>query len=1298
MRTSWFQQVLEQNIIAHLESLTGGRVEIAQFRFKPWLLQVTVQGIVIHGTESPGQPEVVSVRLMEAAVNPAGLLRRQLRLRYLDVEGLAMHLRSGPEGATNLPVPQRQTSPQAGLTALMDLSIGRLSLSHSEFFWNDQREAIELNARELALLVHSGGGVYGGTVSSSAINIRAPGFTVPPLAFNGRFELSPSRLTVTSLAWQSQGASGGAAFMVLPRPVLHASGSFHVDADLAGLAGILHRTELRAGTLRIEGLGTFEVGNVSARGRAQIHQMAFAKPGAPVVVMDGTTNYVLEKQALDLTGLVASFWGGTVQGSLHADLRQSPVTFGLQAQLAHLRLDNALHASSAAPLLVDKLHPATAADGALKATWSGAGENLHAAFDLALHAPAQAPAGSLPVSGNAHGSLEIGRGITLHLADSDFHTPHSTLTARGTAAENPSPAAMADPLAITLLNDNFEEWRPFFQAMIDTPSGIPLQLMSQAEFSGRVSGSMRLPSIAGRLNMNRFRYQGWIWDGLTASITLNHNFLQISDGRVEHGESLFEMNGTAQLNDWRLTSNSLVHASAGAKQTPIEGLRAAINVDEPIQGLLTGRLEVQGPIQNLAGSGSLRIDDGALAGEPFNLLSAQLQVTQSIWKLKNIQLVKTSGRMTGELTVEPQRQFVSGHLVGSRFRLGDIHRLPIIASLASPKGRLDGNLNFEAGGQGTAQNFHLKGSWQLRDLSLAGTALGEFDGSLAGEGDVLNLQGEDRSPGGQKLRLSASAIAKGDWPMQADGEYSGIRADPWVRAFVNRGFAAFVALDGSFHAQGPLRNPLQTEIQSRVNTVSVDFPSVRWRNDQPINVRYSGGRVTLDRFVMRGPSTELEIAGAVETGNGVTLALSADGSANATVLTLFDPAIKATGQSALHLRLTGTPARPLLNGTVNVQDVNAEFPGLPLHFSGLGGVIGLEGERAVIRSLKGTSGGGTVDISGFATLAQNPRFDLNAELSQVRLAYPISFTSVIDGRLRLVGTTERAEVQGDMLVRQMIVGQNVNIIGKIIESSNPMAEGPAAVSSPLASKIRLNVRVTSVPPVQVQTPNFRLVSDIDVRMQGSLANPVQVGSVHFLSGETVFRGNRFTLVRGDINLTNPFRTQAYLDLEAQTRVQSYDLTLDITGPFDRLKFAYRSDPPLTQTDIVSLLALGYVPQEQGQAFPTLQGNPATSIGASAILSEALSSQIGGRIQRLFGVSRIKIDPYVGMPGLGSGERVTVEQQITHELTLTYITDTSYSQYTIVQFELNLTNNLSVLGVRDPNGVFGIEFRFRNRFK
>jgi len=935
------------------------------------------------------------------------------------------------------------------------------------------------------------------------------------------------------------------------------------------------------------------------------------------------------------------------------------------------------------------------ADGALRAEWSGRGEGLKVDFDLALQAPSAPPPDALPVSGGARGTLEDGHGLILHLADSEFHTPHSTITARGTLSERMASPAPAEPLALTVSTNDFEEWRPFFQALVAAPSGIPLELKSRAEFSGQLSGSAEAPSLRGRVNMGQFQYHGWAWDRLTAVVALNPGFVQISDGRVDHAKSSFELNGSAQLDHWLLTPSSVIRFSAQAQHTSIEGLKAVINSDLPLRGTVTGGVEVEGTAANLAGSGSLRIDAGAFADEPFDSFSARLQVAQSIWKLQNIQLTKDHGRMTGDLTLEPERRFASGQLVGTHFRLADIRRLPATASLALPKGRLDGSLNFEASGQGTPEDFHLQSSWKLQDLSVAGTPLGEFHGALTGEGKHLRLEGDDQSPGGN-LHLRAKATAEGDWPMEAEGEYSSLRADPWIRGFFNREFPAAVTLGGSFRAVGPLRTPEKIDLQSQVREVAIDFPSVQWRNAQPVDVHYSSGRLALSRFVMRGPFTELEIEGAVGLTNGVTLDLSSEGTANAAVLTIFDANLQATGRSALRLRLTGTPDHPLLNGAVDIQDVSVGYSSLPFRINNLQGTVKLEGERAVISSLRGSSGGGTLSLTGFVTLVESPRYEVRADLSQVRVRYPTGFTSVMDGHLRLGGNPEQAQLQGDLIVRQIVANENINFIAKMIESSNPLAEQAPVITSPLASNIRLNVRVTSSPPVQLQTPNLRLAGDIDLRLQGTAANPVQVGSIHFLSGETVFRGNRYTLVRGDMTMTNPFRTQVYLDLEAQTRVQSYDLTLDISGPIDRLKFAYRSDPPLPTTDILSLLALGYVRQEQ--AFSTVGGNPSASIGASAILSEALSSQTTSRIQHLFGVSRIKIDPNVAVPGFGSGARVTVEQQVTHDLTLTYVTDTSYSQYRIIQFEWNVSDKVSVLGVRDQNGVFGMEIRFRRRFK
>jgi translocation and assembly module TamB len=413
--------------------------------------------------------------------------------------------------------------------------------------------------------------------------------------------------------------------------------------------------------------------------------------------------------------------------------------------------------------------------------------------------------------------------------------------------------------------------------------------------------------------------------------------------------------------------------------------------------------------------------------------------------------------------------------------------------------------------------------------------------------------------------------------------------------------------------------------------------------------------------------------------------------------------LQASGKSRIKLGISGSPASPQLNGVVEIQDVGLAYRGLPFRLSNLNGEIQLEGERATVKSLRGTSGGGSVTLNGFVTLALPPRIDLRAELEQARVRYPLDLTSILSGTLRWVGTADQSQLRGDLALRQVLASESKDWLAQVTQAGSAFDGSRPGAPFPLADTIGLNVRVTSANPLRLEVQDMRMTVDVDVRLQGSLANPVEMGSVHFLNGEAIFRGNRFTLSRGDLNLTNPIRTQATLDLEARTRVQQYDLTVDVSGPPGHLKMAYRSDPPLPTEDVLSLLALGYAHQQQEASTPGLVssfpgGNPTQTVGESALLSQVLSSQVTGRIQRLFGVSRIKIDPNVGLPGFTSGARVTIEEQMTRDFTLTYVTNTASSQYRIIQFEWAVGENVSLIGVRDQNGIFGVELKFRRRFK
>src|SRR5262249_8462129 len=155
-------------------------------------------------------------------------------------------------------------------------------------------------------------------------------------------------------------------------------------------------------------------------------------------------------------------------------------------------------------------------------------------------------------------------------------------------------------------------------------------------------------------------------------------------------------------------------------------------------------------------------------------------------------------------------------------------------------------------------------------------------------------------------------------------------------------------------------------------------------------------------------------------------------------------------------------------------------------------------------------------------------------------------------------------------------------------------------------------------------------------------------------GDVFFNGTKYHLERGDISFANPVRIEPVLNLEASARVRDVDIMLGFHGSVDHLSTTYHSDPPLATSDIIALLAMGRTPEDVALTQPPHPNLPEPA--SNAILSQALNAQLSNRVQRLFGVSRIKIDPQVGGPETNPGARVTVEQQVSDKVTLTYITN------------------------------------------
>jgi translocation and assembly module TamB len=244
----------------------------------------------------------------------------------------------------------------------------------------------------------------------------------------------------------------------------------------------------------------------------------------------------------------------------------------------------------------------------------------------------------------------------------------------------------------------------------------------------------------------------------------------------------------------------------------------------------------------------------------------------------------------------------------------------------------------------------------------------------------------------------------------------------------------------------------------------------------------------------------------------------------------------------------------------------------------------------------------------------------------------------------------------------------------------------------------MDVHIVTLPELQMQTAALRLSGDADLRLRGTAAKPVLLGRADVIEGQIYFNGQKYRMERGEVTFTNPVTTTPVLDLQASTHVRDYDITVNLNGQFDKLNMTYHSEPPLPSSDIISLLALGQTQEQSAQLQSSGQQN-FNQQASSAALAEALNSALSSRARSLFGISHIKVDPQ----GLNtetspttSAPAVTIEQQVKDNLTVTYSTNVSQTSQQIIQGEYNFTRNVSILGIRDYNGVVSFELRIRQR--
>ncbi len=396
----------------------------------------------------------------------------------------------------------------------------------------------------------------------------------------------------------------------------------------------------------------------------------------------------------------------------------------------------------------------------------------------------------------------------------------------------------------------------------------------------------------------------------------------------------------------------------------------------------------------------------------------------------------------------------------------------------------------------------------------------------------------------------------------------------------------------------------------------------------------------------------------------------------------WEPAGRATGI----VEFLGTIDRPLFEGIAMVERGSFRLPGTRTILSQVTGTVLLSSGDVQLEGVDFRFMGGRGRCSGhIRERDESIVLSLSGTADGVRFEPLQNLDARLSGDWRLIGPVEDLSLSGDLTIDRMNLSTKEDLasmlLGWLGDGGRPAGEGG----------LKLNLHVEAEETIDLRNPFVRLRGSASLDVSGTSNRPALIGQIEFLEGgEATLLGNRYEIERGSLSFSNPETIEVFVDLQASTWVQEFQITVRLAGTFDRFVSTATSTPPLSTPEIYSLLGVGH----RGSSL----GSSAMGLGlASSILSSELTSVLNRRGQLVLPVDQVRVDPFAADSTGNPTARLSVIKQLTPAWTVILQSTLSGEREQLVVSRWYLAPGLFIEAAQHEDGTLSLDLKMRRPY-
>jgi outer membrane protein assembly complex protein YaeT len=476
-----------------------------------------------------------------------------------------------------------------------------------------------------------------------------------------------------------------------------------------------------------------------------------------------------------------------------------------------------------------------------------------------------------------------------------------------------------------------------------------------------------------------------------------------------------------------------------------------------------------------------------------------------------------------------------------------------------------------------------------------------------------------------------------------------------------------------------------------VDTLALSFDRLTLAQTAPTRLVLEDGTARLDAATLQGTAGRLQADGTVAWRDGGRLDGTLQGQIDIGALAALADGVSAGGAADIAVTAGGTMAEPEVNGTVEIANASILVDEPTLAVEALRTAITLDGRRLTLTSLGGTLNGGSLSGSGFIELGSGgvADADVNLTANSVVNDFPLDLRSVSTSELHLTAQDGGLRLSGTVTIADAGLTGDINFDEGILAALSARRRlDLTEARNPLLEALEFDVAVRTTSPIVVENNLANAELTADVRVLGSPYELGMKGQLQVLEGgEITLNERRYEVERGIVSFLGEREILPSVDLGLRTTAQGYDITVTISGPPGRTEANFVSDPSLPEPDIMAVLVTGRTLDEmRGEEYEVAKEQ------ALSYLAGRVGSPLGRGLEKVTGLSSVKVEPELIANEANPGARLTVAQDISRRLALVYSVDLTNSNDQIWMANYDATRRFRTSLVRQEDNSVRLDVR------